>query len=69
MGSPYFPKDIERLEKAQASATKMIPALRNYSTLIKHFWKSWKFNLEVQGHLIEVFSILKEINIVNYIFS
>ena len=59
--SPYYKKDIEKLEKIQRRVTKMIPRLRN---------KSYEERLEelnlfslpkrrIRGDLIEVFKIFK----------
>ncbi|MCP3680870.1 MAG: hypothetical protein GY782_11710, partial [Gammaproteobacteria bacterium] len=59
--SPYYKKDIEKLERVQRRVTKMIPRLRNksYEDRLKNLNL---FNLSkrrMRGDLIQVFKILK----------
>ena len=59
--SPSLRKDIERLERVQARATKLIPEIRhrNYQTRLRELGL---FSLEtrrLRGQLIEVFKILR----------
>ena len=66
--SPSQINDIERLEKVQAKATKMIPSLRNIS-YERRLTRLNLFSLEkrrLRGQLIETFKILKGINNIDY---
>lgn len=66
--SPTQRNDIERLEKVQAKATKMIPSIRhlNYERRLEQLNL---FSLEkrrLRGQLIETFKILKGIDNIDY---
>ena len=69
--SPYYKKDIEKLERVQRRITKMIPRLRNksYEERLKELNL---FNLtkrRMRGDLIEVYKIFKgfdNLNVENY---
>ena len=66
--SPSQINDIERLEKVQAKATKMIPSLRNIN-YERRLDRLNLFSLEkrrLRGQLIETFKILKGINNIDY---
>ena len=59
--SPYLTKDIEKLERVQARATKMIPALRRLS-YERRLAKLKMFTLEtrrLRGELIQAFKIIR----------
>ena len=61
MWSPYLRKDIERLERVQARATKLIPSLRNIS-YERRLKELNMFSLETRrkrGELIETFKIIQ----------
>ena len=61
MWCPYLRKDIERLEKVQAIATKMIPGLRNISYK-RRLGQLNMFSLEtrrLRGELIQAFKIIR----------
>lgn len=59
--SPYYKKDIEKLEKIQRRVTKMIPRLRNksYEERLKELNLFSLPKHRIRGDLIEVFKIFK----------
>ena len=59
--SPYYKKDIEKLERIQRRVTKMIPRLRNkpYEERLKELNLFSLTKRRIRGDLIEVFKILK----------
>ena len=59
--SPYYKKDIEKLEKIQRRVTKMIPRLRNkpYEERLKELNLFSLTKRRIRGDLIEVFKIFK----------
>ena len=66
--SPSQRNDIERLEKVQAKATKMIPSIRNIN-YERRLARLNLFSLEkrrLRGQLIETFKILKGIDNIDY---
>ena len=66
--SPSQRKDIERLERVQARATKLIPSIRHIS-YERRLTKLNLYSLEkrrIRGQLIETFKILKGIENVDY---
>ena len=66
--SPTQRKDIDRMEKVQARATKLIPSIRHIS-YERRLTKLNLYSLEkrrIRGQLIEVFKILKGIENIDY---
>ena len=66
--SPSMRKDIERLEKVQARATKLIPSVRHLS-YERRLEKLNLYSLEkrrIRGQLIETFKMLKGIENIDY---
>ena len=66
--SPSLRKDIERLEKVQARATKLIPSIRHMS-YERRLTQLNLYSLEkrrIRGQLIETFKILKGIENIDY---
>ena len=66
--SPTLRKDIDRLEKVQARATKLIPSVRHMS-YERRLAKLNLYSLEkrrLRGQLIETFKILKGIENIDY---
>ena len=66
--APSLRKDIERLEKVQARATKIIPSIRNLG-YERRLERLNLFSLEkrrLRGQLIETFKILKGIDSIDY---
>ena len=66
--SPTQRKDIERLEKVQARATKLIPSIRHIS-YERRLTRLNLYSLEkrrLRGQLIETFKILKGIDKIDY---
>ena len=59
--SPYYKKDIEKLEKIQRRVTKMIPRLRNkpYEERLEELNLFSLTKRRIRGDLIEVFKIFK----------
>ena len=59
--SPYYRKDIEKLEKVQRRITKMIPRLRNksYEDRLEELKLFSLTKRRLRGDLIEVFKIMK----------
>ena len=59
--SPYYRKDIEKLERVQRKITKMIPRLRNisYEERLKELNLFSLSKRRMRGDLIEVFKIFK----------
>ena len=65
---PFYRKDIERLERVQARATKLIPELRN-RPYVERLAELNLFSLEtrrLRGQLIETFKILNGFDNVDY---
>ena len=65
---PFYRKDIQRLERVQARATKLIPELR-HKTYEERLAELNLFSLEtrrLRGQLIEVFKILRGFDDVDY---
>ena len=60
--SPYLRRDIDKLEKMQRRATKMIPEIRNHSyhQRIQDLDLIRLVQRRLRGHLIEVFKYLNE---------
>ena len=65
--SPHFKKDIEKLERVQQRATKMIPALRNkpYEERPKELNLYTLKQRRAQGDMIQVFRIVKGLDNMN----
>ena len=66
--SPSHRKDIDRLEKVQARATKLIPSIRHMS-YERRLERLNLYSLEkrrIRGQLIETFKILKGIENIDY---
>ena len=65
--SPYYRKDIEKLEKVQRRITKMIPRLRNkpYEERLKELKLFSLSKRRMRGDLIEVFRIFKGFDNIN----
>jgi hypothetical protein len=66
--SPTLAKDIVRLEKVQARATKLIPAIRNkgYQRRLKDLNLFTLEKRRLRGQLIETFKILKGFNNIDH---
>ena len=65
---PYLRKDIDRLERVQKRATKMIPGLHNlsYAERLKECNLLSLEKRRLRGDLIEVFKLLKGLDKVDY---
>src|SRR5438132_5777714 len=65
---PYLKKDIDKLEKVQARATRLIDGCLNlrYDNRLKHTGLTTLSERRIRGDLIEVFKILKGFSKVNY---
>ena len=65
--SPYYRKDIEKLERVQRRVTKMIPRLRNkpYEERLKELNLFMLSKRRMRGDLIEVFKIFKGFDNIN----
>src|SRR5688572_9934880 len=65
---PYLKKDIDKLEKVQARATRLIKDCRNlsYENRLKYTGLTTLSERRIRGDLIEVFKILKRFSKVNY---
>ena len=66
--NPYLKKDISKLEKVQARATKMISECKNLD-YNSRLLKTGLISLEdrrIRGDLIETFKIIKGFNAVNH---
>ena len=65
--SPYYRKDIEKLERVQRKITKMIPRLRNisYEERLKELNLFSLSKRRMRGDLIEVFKIFKGFDNIN----
>ena len=66
--SPSLRKDIERLEKVQARATKLVPSIRHisYERRLTHLNLYSLEKRRLRGQLIETFKILKGIDNIDY---
>ena len=66
--SPSLRKDIERLEKVQARATKLIPSIRHmsYERRLKQLNLYSLEKRRIRGQLIETFKILKGIENIDH---
>lgn len=66
--SPALRKDIDRLERVQARATKLIPSIRKkgYQRRLQDLGLYTLETRRLRGQLIEVFKILKGFNNVDY---
>lgn len=66
--SPSLRKDIDRLERVQARATKLIPSLRNkgYQRRLQELGLFTLETRRLRGQLIETFKILKGIDNIDY---
>jgi hypothetical protein len=62
--SPYYKKDIDKLERVQRRVTKMIPRLRNmsYEKRLKELNLFSLTKRRIRGDLIQVFKIIKGID-------
>ena len=65
--SPYYRKDIEKLERIQRRVTKMIPRLRNkpYEERLKEMNLFSLSRRRMRGDLIEVYKIFKGLDNIN----
>ena len=65
--SPYYRKDIDKLERVQRKVTKMIPRLRNkpYEERLKELNLFSLSKRRIRGDLIEVFKIFKGFDNIN----
>jgi len=65
---PYLKEDIDKLEKVQARATRLIDGCKNlsYENRLKHTGLTTLSERRIRGDLIEVFKILKGFSKVNY---
>ena len=66
--SPALRKDVERLERVQARATKLIPSIRHisYERRLTHLNLYSLEKRRLRGQLIETFKILKGIENIDY---
>ena len=65
---PYLKKDIDKLEKVQARATKLITDCKNldYENRLKYTGLTTLSDRRIRGDMIEVFKILKGFSKVKY---
>ena len=65
---PYYKKDIEKLERVQHRATKMIPTLRNkpYEERIELLGLTTLKTRRLRGQLIQTFKILNQYDKIDY---
>ena len=65
--SPYYRKDIDKLERVQRKVTKMIPRVRNkpYEERLKELNLFSLSKRRIRGDLIEVFKIFKGFDNIN----
>ena len=63
-----FEKDIDKLERVQARATRLIKECKglSYENRLKHTGLTTLSERRIRGDMIEVFKILKGFNKVNY---
>ena len=52
---PYRKKDIDKIERIQRRATKIIPELRDLSYI--HYHYTYKFNLEIPTNIYNAISV------------
>src|SRR5688572_32692297 len=65
---PYLKKDVDKLEKVQARATRLVYDCKNlnYENRLKYTGLLSLSDRRVRGDLIEVFKMIKGFSAVNY---